>query len=237
MNNYSLFLLLLLNASSALFSVQKELDHPTLEQLLNTDKIDISLSFRRDINTNNVNMESWLTMVKATDNLIQKCYACPKDKDSELYEEVCNTIQFIRGEHYDHGKGVERFLYVSGQTTQTQEDIIINGNKFILLNTLNDNQLDELFSLYNQSDKKIQSPDELNELLRNSLFFILIDSSNQKIIGFIRAVTDYVRIAMVLDLTINLEYSGNELDKLLVSKILEHPKIKSLPKIESDLVK
>ncbi len=235
--NRSLFSFLLFTIHSAPFAMHNEFHHPTLEQLCNADKIDITLACRRDFDKSKVNMKSWLSMVKSIDNLvgfIEKCNSCPDDKDAELFEEVCNTIRFIRNEHCSiPNQGIQRLLNVGHDSTRTQEEVTMNGQNFILSNSLCDEQSDELFNLYNQNiDPKVQTIQELDEILRNSLFYILIDRSNQKIVGFIRAVTDYVRFAGIFDLVIDQEYKSEELEKFLVDKILGHSKIKNLPLIE-----
>jgi ribosomal protein S18 acetylase RimI-like enzyme len=232
--NKLLYILSLVSISCTFFASQQNLEKPTLEQLLNTDTIEISLSCKRDCDKRGVNMESWLNIAKATDTLIDKCYIYPDEKDEELFEEVCNTIRYIRNEQRaTHAQGINRLLFVAGQTNQIRQEIALNEQSFILINSINDAQTDQLLELCHQAWwAKERTRQELDVILENSLFLVLIDSSNQKIIGFIRAVTDYARFAGIFDVMVDNTYQGKGLGKLLVEKLLEHPIISKVPLIE-----
>jgi len=203
------------------------LEKPTLEQLYNTDKIEISFSCYRD--KRHVDMDSWLKIAVATDNLIDKCYTYPDEKDDELFEETFNTIRFIRNERRTNpSQGIHSLLYVAGQTTKTIEEISLDGHDYILTNAIDNAQIDQLLELCHQAWwAKERTAQELDTLLKNSIYFVLIDAETQNIIGFIRAVTDYVRFAGIFDVIVDEHYQGKGLGKLLVESMLQNPKLQN----------
>ncbi len=237
--------------TATLFSLKSNtgLDKPTDEQLYNTDKIEISLTCHRDIDKNRVNMDSWFKIAKATDELIDKCYAqdelieqCYTDleeKEAELFEEVCAAIRLIRKEQRaSYAQGIGRSLYVAGQTTHIMQEVTIGDQTYIIVNALTGAQTEQLLQLCNKQWWAIdRTRENLDTLLENSLYFALIDASNQKVVGFIRAITDYVWFAGIHDVMVDAEYQGKGLGRLLVEKMLAHPKLSTISLIELECLK
>lgn len=206
------------------------LDKPTLEQLRNTDTVEISYKCHRDIDKP-VNMENWLKMATAVDTLIDHCYIYPNERDDELFEEVFDTIRFIR--EYRSNFGIHANLMVASSTKKEQTTVLINDHEYKLTNNLDDIQIDQLLELCHQTWwAKERTRKELETILENSLYVVLIDMNNQKVIGFVRVLTDYVRYAGIFDVMVDIEYQGKGLGKLLLDTILHHPKIEKLPLVE-----
>lgn len=205
-------------------------DKPTIEQLRNTDTVEISYKCQRDTDQS-VDIENWLKIATAVDTLIDKCYAYSNAKDDELFEEVFDTIRFIREKRSN--AGISATLSVSGQTKKEQKKILHNDQEYTLTNNLTDMQIVQLLELCHQTWwAKDRTYQELETILENSLSVALIDTSNQKVVGFIRAVTDYVRYAGIFDVMVQTEYQSMGLGKLLIDAMLNHPKLVTLPFIE-----
>lgn len=71
-------------------------DKPTLEQLVNSKSVKISIECLRD--EENVNLQAWQEIVVAVNALIDLCYAADSDKVSNdvVFEEIHKTIDYIR---------------------------------------------------------------------------------------------------------------------------------------------
>lgn len=205
-------------------------EKPTIEQLRNTDTVEISYKCHRDIDKP-VNMENWLNIATTVDTLIDHCYTYPNEKDDELFEEVFDTVRFIRANRSN--PGVYTNLMVAGLTKKEHTSILLNDHEYKLTNNLDDTQIDQLLNLCHQTWwAKDRTHQELETILENSFYLALIDTTTQKVIGFIRAVTDYVRYAGIFDVMVDTEYQGKGLGKLLIDDILHHPKLEKLTLVE-----
>ncbi len=73
---------------------QADSDKPTLEQLLNANKVKISFECYRD--EQDFDKDSWQKIVVATSDLVNTCAASPLN--DSIFQEVYNTIDLIRNE-------------------------------------------------------------------------------------------------------------------------------------------
>lgn len=208
-----------------------QFDKPTLEQLQNTDTIKIYFKCTRDRSVTNPSLEHWLSIATANDKLIDDCYT--STDDDVLYEKVFDTIRFV----LDQSTGQPNIhvnLMVAGETANKITHHILDGKEYDLVTQLNDDQIAQLTNLYNHKLQKAYSNAELETLLKHSLYFGVIESNSQKLVGFIRVITDYVSFAKVLDAMIDLEYQSKELEKLLILTVINHPKVAPLLTLQAN---
>ena len=228
-----LALCLLIGNSQNIKTIDKDVpEKPTLEQLRNTDTVEISFKCYRDSDKPNIDMDSWFKITVAVDDLIDKCYAYPNEKDDELFQEVYKTIDFLRELRSESGK-IYSNLYVASSTTKVQETVLFNDHEFKLTNSLNAAHIDQLLNLCHQVWwAKNRTRAELETILNNSFYFVLIDPAHEKIIGYIRTVTDYIHYAAILEVIVDEMYQISDLGKRLVDTMIKHQKLKYVPMIE-----
>jgi|GEM_PF-1139007 ribosomal protein S18 acetylase RimI-like enzyme len=231
--NKKIYLLYSLTITTVILSQIHATDAPSVEHLLNADTVEITFKCQRDLDKRKVDMEKWLKIATAVDTLIKECYTYPAGKEwDELYKKVFDTVLFVHNEH-SNPAGMHVDLLVTGQTLKEHRIIIHQNHEYTLTNDLDDTQIDRVLDLCHQTWwAKERSRQELDIILRHSLYFALIDSENQKIIGFIRAVSDFVRNASIFDVIIDEAYQGKGLGRLLVNSLINHPKLQKVPYIE-----
>lgn len=104
-------------------------------------------------------------------------------------------------------------------------------NGFRISDDINDLDVTVIHALlrdtYWASDR---SRETVERSLSQSLNFGLFDNQERQI-GFLRVVTDYVTFAWICDVVVHPDYRGQGLGKWLVACMLEHPGLKSTNKI------
>ena len=213
-----IFLILVIFANT--YSQDQNIDKPTIEQLRNTDQVKISFRCTRDTYAQAIDTERWLSIATAVDTLIDDCYA--STDDSALYEKVFDTVRFV----IDKGGNQPELkiqLVVTGQTVNKISHHTISSINYTLITYLNDAQLEQLSHFYQQAYAKSYTIDQLKMMLKHSVYFALLESNSQQIVGFARLITDYVRFAEFLDLIIMPEYQSEELGQLLIHAALNNP--------------
>ncbi|CAN5202820.1 hypothetical protein BH09DEP1_BH09DEP1_3240 [soil metagenome] len=210
-----------LTLSTFIYAQDQSFEKPTIDQLRNTDQVKISFKCMRDTYAQTIDKERWLSIATAVDTLIDDCYTCVDD--DALYTQIFNTIRFVLEQHAEQ-PGIKINLVVAGQTTNKITEHLIDGKEYTLVTRLSDEQKKQLCALYQQIQAITYTDEELETLLKHSLYFALLDS--QKLIGFIRVITDYVTIAHIFDLMLDPEYQNIEFKKLLVHTVINHPKLK-----------
>ena len=138
-------------AASCIATQNKAADAPSIEQLLNSDTVEISFKCHRDLDKRKVDMEKWLKIATAVDTLIKECYAYPEGKEwDELYKKVFDTVLFVHNEH-SNPAGMHVDLLVSGQTLKEHRIIIHQNHEYTLTNDLDDTQIDQVLDLCHQT--------------------------------------------------------------------------------------
>ena len=79
------------------------------------------------------------------------------------------------------------------------------------------------YGWWSQNRKKA----DVKKMLENSNVAISL-WDGKKLIGFARVLTDYVYRATVWDVIIHPDYQGQGLGKLIMDKVLNHPKLKKV---------
>ncbi|MET9318177.1 GNAT family N-acetyltransferase [Kribbella sp. NPDC003505] len=75
--------------------------------------------------------------------------------------------------------------------------------------------------------------EETEQILQESdIVVALVESSTDRIIGFGRVLTDYVHVALVLDVVVAPEYRGSGCGAALMDAIVEHPELADVRSIE-----
>jgi GNAT superfamily N-acetyltransferase len=60
----------------------------------------------------------------------------------------------------------------------------------------------------------------------------LIDDDTQQLTAFVRALTDDVYFALILDVTVHPDYRGTGLGRILMDTVLGHPRVSAVRSIE-----
>jgi GNAT superfamily N-acetyltransferase len=75
--------------------------------------------------------------------------------------------------------------------------------------------------------------EETQRILRETdVVVALVDSSHDRIVGFCRALTDYVHVALVLDVVIAPEHRGSGYGAVLMDAIVHNPQLAQVRSIE-----
>jgi GNAT superfamily N-acetyltransferase len=69
-------------------------------------------------------------------------------------------------------------------------------------------------------------------LLESDVVVALVDSSHDRIVGFCRVLTDYVHVALVLDVVIAPEHRGSGYGAVLMDAIVHNPQLAQVRSIE-----
>jgi len=106
---------------------------------------------------------------------------------------------------------------------------------FIKVNThvihkLSDSHTDQLVALFrNEFWCNTRTRDDVGKMLAHSAITIGLIDSDDNLIGFVRALTDYVYKVMIYDLIVDPDWRGKQLGNLLMDKIINHPELKDIP--------
>jgi len=96
--------------------------------------------------------------------------------------------------------------------------------EYRVITQLNELQKDELLALYKNefwcSDRKRK---DIDTVLTNSDIVIGLETTDGRLIGFSRVLTDYIYKAVIYDLIVHPEFRGLQLGKLLLDTIIQHP--------------
>jgi hypothetical protein len=102
-----------------------------------------------------------------------------------------------------------------------------------IIEHLSDKQIEDVRQLYTAQHTEKQSPDVKRLLKNTSLVVAMRDLDAKKIMAFSRVLTDYVRVALILDLMVDPAYRSREIERLLLETILHHPKLISVAAFET----
>lgn len=74
---------------------------------------------------------------------------------------------------------------------------------------------------------KNRTPSEIEQMLQHSDLVFSIWDGNQ-VVGFTRVLTDFTFRAMIYDVVIHSEYQGEGLGRLLLEKVIHHPRLSQI---------
>lgn len=105
---------------------------------------------------------------------------------------------------------------------------------FTVVEELNDNQLEELHSLFkNEWWTQNRQPSEIKQMVKNSDVVIgLINDESKELVGFARVITDTLYRAFIFDVIAKASYRNSGIGTILMSNILSHPLVKDVDRVE-----
>jgi len=105
--------------------------------------------------------------------------------------------------------------------------------KFLIVDRLNSNQIEQLRNLFKQMWwAKERGADEIAVMLKNSRSFGLVESDTQNLVGYARVLTDEIKYAFIFDLMVIESHRKKRLGKMLMESILNHPCLKNVKHFE-----
>ncbi|QWU17892.1 Acetyltransferase (GNAT) family protein [Paenibacillus sophorae] len=103
-----------------------------------------------------------------------------------------------------------------------------------IISTLDEQQIIELYELYQQewwtNTRKLE--DIIVMLEHTDILIGICDNITNRLIGFIRVLSDFVYKALIFDVIIHEEYQGNGLGRVLLDQVTTHPKLQSVQHLE-----
>lgn len=91
----------------------------------------------------------------------------------------------------------------------------------------------DLHTLYQQEWwTKARSLDETQRCVQGSQLAIGITDEQEKLIGFVRVLTDFTFKALIFDVIVSDDYRGQQLGLKLMSLVVEHPKLQAVKHFE-----
>lgn len=102
-----------------------------------------------------------------------------------------------------------------------------------IINTLQDGHIEELVRLYQHewwSGGRREA--EVRKMLANSQLNIAIVDDTQQLIAYARVLTDWVFKALIFDIIVKQEWRSRGLGKMLIEKIVEHPRLRQVKHLE-----
>ncbi|WP_231607388.1 GNAT family N-acetyltransferase [Fictibacillus sp. 18YEL24] len=105
---------------------------------------------------------------------------------------------------------------------------------FTVVEELNDNQLEELHSLFkNEWWTQNRQPSEIKQMVNNSGVVIgLINDESKELVGFARVITDTLYRAFIFDVIAKESYRNSGIGTILMNNILSHPLVKDVDRVE-----
>lgn len=98
---------------------------------------------------------------------------------------------------------------------------------------LNDAQKDQLHDLYKREWWcRNRTRKDVDDVLAGSSFIIGILNETQDLIGFTCILTDDFKYAYVYDVIVDADHRGKGMGHMLLSNVVNHPRIKDLKHIE-----
>jgi GNAT superfamily N-acetyltransferase len=106
--------------------------------------------------------------------------------------------------------------------------------KYEFIDQLNVEQVGELQSLFDKEWwTKGRKLEDIQRMLDHSNIVIgLYNFETKELIGFSRVLTDYTYKALILDVMVKETYRGKDLGKVLLNRIMDHPKLQSVVHFE-----
>ncbi|MFC5700332.1 GNAT family N-acetyltransferase [Cohnella faecalis] len=91
----------------------------------------------------------------------------------------------------------------------------------------------DLLKLYEQEEwTNKRNPAGIKKMMEHCTIIGLVDKDNDKLVGFLRVITDFVYRATVYDVIIQSDYQGKGLGRMLMDEVVNHPELKDIERIE-----
>ena len=104
--------------------------------------------------------------------------------------------------------------------------------KLQMIETLTEKQLIDLQYLYKYVMGRERSIEDLKVMIKNCVVIAICEHETDQLIGFCRVITDGIYRAVIYDVMADSSYQGKGVGRMLMDKVLEHPLIKSVERIE-----
>jgi GNAT superfamily N-acetyltransferase len=104
---------------------------------------------------------------------------------------------------------------------------------FTIIHELAPAHLDDLMDLFAPEFWTLhRKREEVERMIRHTdLLFAAVDRGD-RLVGFCRVLTDFVYRAMLYDVIVAGSHRGSGLGRLLLNAVVEHPRLKSVEKID-----
>jgi ribosomal protein S18 acetylase RimI-like enzyme len=103
-----------------------------------------------------------------------------------------------------------------------------------VIEKLTNEQIKDLYTLY-QSEwwTKGRELSDVQQMIENSdVIVAFCETKTKELIGFVRAITDFVYKALILDVIVKESYRGMDIGRALMDRIIEHPSLKNVKHFE-----
>ncbi len=103
-----------------------------------------------------------------------------------------------------------------------------------LITVLKQSQKQDLLKLYHQAWwSKDRTEDHVDFILANSSLYVgIVDSQTNRLLGFLRVLTDYFKFAYIYDVIVDENHQNLGLGKQLIQSVMDHPSLQTIPYIE-----
>lgn len=103
-----------------------------------------------------------------------------------------------------------------------------------VIDTLSEQHKDQLYQLYqNEWWTKSRSRQDVDTIIAGSSFIIgIIHQEFGQLVGFTRILTDNFKYAHVYDVIVAPQHRGKGLGRMLLDRIINHPRLKDIKNIE-----
>lgn len=106
-------------------------------------------------------------------------------------------------------------------------------SKFSIIEQLNQRQIGQLHALFQQMWwAEGRTMEEIAIILKNCMYFGIIENETENLIGFARVLTDKIKYAFIFDVMVAEHHQKKGLGKLLMDSIIAHPKLKRIKNFE-----
>lgn len=105
---------------------------------------------------------------------------------------------------------------------------------YYIKHELNDRQINTLHELFKRAwwTKHRKLVDIKKMLVNTPVVIGLCETEQDELIGFCRVITDYVYKGVVLDVIVHEQYRGQQLGRLLMDEVIQHPDLKSVQHLD-----
>ena len=112
-------------------------------------------------------------------------------------------------------------------------DATADGADFTLIESLTDEQIEQLYALYQtQWWCQSRSLEDVKRMVEHtSLLLGLIENTSQRLVGFCRVLTDCTFRATIYDVIVAEDWQGRGLGQRLMDALLQHPNLQEVSAI------
>jgi len=104
---------------------------------------------------------------------------------------------------------------------------------FEIISSLDENQARDLHELYKKEWWTNQrSFEDVQHILEHSLSIAIAEKNSKALVAYSRVITDKFCFALICDVIVDQSYRSQNLGKMLMQAILEHPELARITKFE-----